>query len=51
MLIAIPVADGKLCTHFSHCEQFALVEVDKNTKEIKSTDYLGPPPHELSLNK
>jgi len=25
MKIAIPIADGKLCAHFGHCEQFSLV--------------------------
>lgn len=46
MKIAIPMADGKLCMHFGHCEQFALVEVDEASKTIASTSYLTPPPHE-----
>jgi Mrp family chromosome partitioning ATPase/predicted Fe-Mo cluster-binding NifX family protein len=46
MKIAIPVADGRLCMHFGHCEQFALVEVDDGSKTITSTRYLTPPPHE-----
>jgi len=46
MLIAIPVANGKLCAHFGHCEQFALIEADPATKQIKSTKHLTPPPHE-----
>lgn len=46
MKIAIPLADGKLCMHFGHCEQFALVEVDDAAKTITSTGYLTPPPHE-----
>lgn len=46
MLIAIPIANGKLCAHFGHCEQFALVEADPATKQIKSTKHLTPPPHE-----
>jgi predicted Fe-Mo cluster-binding NifX family protein len=46
MKIAIPVADGKLCMHFGHCEQFALVEVDDAGKTITGTSYLTPPPHE-----
>lgn len=49
MKIAIPMADGKLCMHFGHCEQFALIDVDKNTNEIRKTDYLTPPPHEPGL--
>jgi predicted Fe-Mo cluster-binding NifX family protein len=46
MKIAIPVADGKLCMHFGHCEQFALVEVDDASKTVTGTSYLTPPPHE-----
>lgn len=44
MKIAIPVANGRLCNHFGHCEQFALVEVENgSTVRIQ---HLVPPPHE-----
>ncbi|MBP7831259.1 MAG: P-loop NTPase [Kiritimatiellae bacterium] len=46
MEIAIPVAEGKLCMHFGHCEQFALVDVDEKTKKVAGTQMLTPPPHE-----
>ncbi len=46
MKIAIPVADGKLCAHFGHCEKFALVEVDREKKIVVNTEYLQPPVHE-----
>jgi ATP-binding protein involved in chromosome partitioning len=46
MKIAIPVANGKVCMHFGHCEQFALVEVDETSKAITATSYLTPPAHE-----
>jgi len=46
MKIAIPMADGRLCMHFGHCEQFALVGVDDAAKTITSTTYLTPPAHE-----
>jgi Mrp family chromosome partitioning ATPase/predicted Fe-Mo cluster-binding NifX family protein len=46
MKIAIPIADGRLCMHFGHCEQFALVEVDEGAKAVRGTTYLTPPPHE-----
>ncbi len=46
MIIAVPTAEQKLCMHFGHCEQFALVEVDETKKEIIKTEYLVPPPHE-----
>ena len=44
MKIAIPVAEGKLCMHFGHCEQFALIETEDGT--IKGTTMQTPPPHE-----
>jgi ATP-binding protein involved in chromosome partitioning len=46
MKIAIPVADGKLCMHFGHCEQFALLAVDEKTKTVTGKQMLTPPPHE-----
>jgi ATP-binding protein involved in chromosome partitioning len=46
MKIAIPVADGKLCMHFGHCEQFAMLEVDEKTKKVTGKQMLTPPPHE-----
>ncbi len=46
MLIAIPIENGKLCSHFGRCEQFALVGVEPQTKQIKSIRNLTPPPHE-----
>ena len=46
MKIAIPLAAGRLATHFGHCEEFAILEVDEQSKQIlnKSTD--KPPAHE-----
>ena len=49
MKIAIPMADGRLCMHFGHCEQFAILEVDEAAKVVESTNYLTPPPHEPGL--
>ncbi|MFP4213585.1 MAG: iron-sulfur cluster carrier protein MrpORP [Desulfohalobiaceae bacterium] len=46
MKIAIPVAQGRLCQHFGHCEQFALVSVDTEAKKIQAIEHLNPPPHE-----
>lgn len=46
MKIAIPLAEGKLCMHFGHCEQFALLEVDEKTRQVTGTRLLTPPPHE-----
>ncbi len=46
MKIAIPLADGKLCMHFGHCEQFALLAVDEKAKKIADKQLVTPPPHE-----
>ncbi len=46
MKIAIPVADGRLCPHFGHCQQFALIDVDETTRQTAPTAFLTPPPHE-----
>ena len=34
MKIAITTAEGKLCSHFGHCESFTFVDVNPDTKEI-----------------
>ena len=46
MKIAIPLASGRLCVHFGHCEEFALTEVDEKTRQITSTTTLQPPAHQ-----
>ena len=46
MKIAIPLADGKLCAHFGHCQQFALLDVDEKTGRATAQKTLTPPPHE-----
>lgn len=46
MKIAIPLAAGHLAMHFGHCEEFAIVEIDEQTKEIIATKTLKPPAHE-----
>ncbi|MEA3296748.1 MAG: NifB/NifX family molybdenum-iron cluster-binding protein [candidate division Zixibacteria bacterium] len=46
MKIAFPVADGKLCAHFGHCQFFALVEVNTEAKSVIKTEMLSPPAHE-----
>lgn len=43
-IFAIPLAGGKLCSHFGHCEQFALIETEDG--EIKGKSLHTPPPHE-----
>ena len=38
MKIAIPTENGKLCSHFGHCESFTFADVDMHTKEIKNIE-------------
>lgn len=45
--IAIPLEQGKLCSHFGHCEQFVLIDVLDNV--IVSEKQITPPPHEPGL--
>ena len=49
MKIAIPMAGGRLCMHFGHCEQFALTDVDEAAGKPSGTTLLTPPPHEPGL--
>jgi len=44
--LAVPVAGGRLCQHFGHCEQFALVDADPESRQMGEPTYLNPPPHE-----
>ncbi len=46
MRIAIPMAEGRLCPHFGHCQEFALIDVDEKTRAITGQQRLTPPPHE-----
>lgn len=45
--IAIPLENGILCSHFGHCEQFAIVDADSST--ISAESLITPPPHEPGL--
>jgi ATP-binding protein involved in chromosome partitioning len=49
MRIAIPVAGGKLATHFGHCESFVIVEADPEAKRILGQEVVGAPEHEPGL--
>jgi ATP-binding protein involved in chromosome partitioning len=42
--VAIPLAEGRLCNHFGHCEQFAVIRVKEGL--IDGKELLTPPPHE-----
>jgi predicted Fe-Mo cluster-binding NifX family protein len=44
MKFAIPLAEGMLCTHFGHCQEFAIIDTEDG--RITSKNLLAPPPHE-----
>jgi predicted Fe-Mo cluster-binding NifX family protein len=44
MKFAIPLAQGVLCAHFGHCQEFAILETEDG--QIKGKELLTPPPHE-----
>jgi ATP-binding protein involved in chromosome partitioning len=46
MRIAIPITNGKLSAHFGHCEEFALMDVNEQTRDITNIAKLQPPAHE-----
>ncbi len=45
MKIALPVAQNQVCMHFGHCEEFAIFEVDEESKEIIGSEFVPSPPH------
>jgi ATP-binding protein involved in chromosome partitioning len=47
MKFAIPLAEGVLCNHFGHCQQFAILNVDGDN--VVQKELLTPPPHEPGL--
>ncbi len=49
MRIAIPVTAGRLSAHFGHCEEFAIIDVDRGSKNIQSEELVTAPPHEPGL--
>ncbi|MEN6618766.1 MAG: NifB/NifX family molybdenum-iron cluster-binding protein [Rikenellaceae bacterium] len=45
--LAIPLENGVLCSHFGHCQQFAIIDVENNA--IIGEKFVTPPPHEPGL--
>ncbi|MHC1705137.1 MAG: NifB/NifX family molybdenum-iron cluster-binding protein [Tenuifilaceae bacterium] len=45
--IAIPLENGILCSHFGHCEQFSILDIENNS--ITDEKMVTPPPHEPGL--
>lgn len=49
MKIALPVAQNKVCMHFGHCEEFAIFEVDEESKEIINREFIPSPSHQPGM--
>ena len=49
MKYAVPVSDGMMCSHFGHCEHFAVIDVDKVKKEIIKKELIDAPSHQPGL--
>jgi len=49
MRIAIPTANGRLSAHFGHCEEFALIDADPDTKTIVGKEMVAAPDHQPGL--
>lgn len=49
MRYAIPVSGGVVATHFGHCEQFAIIDVDEESKEVLEKEMVSSPGHEPGL--
>jgi ATP-binding protein involved in chromosome partitioning len=45
--VAIPLSEGRLSSHFGHCEQFAVIQVKEGSIDRK--EFHTPPPHEPGL--
>jgi predicted Fe-Mo cluster-binding NifX family protein len=43
------VTDGRLATHFGHCEHFAFIDIDEATKELLSKELVSSPGHQPGL--
>ena len=49
MKYAVPVSGGVMCSHFGHCEHFALIDVDEAKKEIVKKVLVPAPEHQPGL--
>ncbi|MBE0479989.1 MAG: NifB/NifX family molybdenum-iron cluster-binding protein [Dehalococcoidia bacterium] len=49
MRYAIPVSGNMVSPHFGHCEHFALIDVDEQTRSILKKELLPTPGHQPGL--
>jgi ATP-binding protein involved in chromosome partitioning len=49
MRCAVPITGGKVASHFGHCEEFALFDVDEESKKILQKELVSSPGHQPGL--
>ncbi len=49
MKIAIPLENGLLCSHFGHCQEFALIDADSSAGTLGETTSIPAPPHQPGM--
>jgi ATP-binding protein involved in chromosome partitioning len=49
MRFAVPVTGGTVSPHFGHCEHFALIDVDEQSKKILRKELVPSPAHQPGL--
>ena len=49
MKYAVPISNGVVAAHFGHCEHFALIDADEETKEIVRKELIPSPGHQPGL--
>jgi predicted Fe-Mo cluster-binding NifX family protein len=46
MRFAIPISNGRLCSHFGHCEKFAFIDTDTSARTITGRFEIDAPAHQ-----
>jgi ATP-binding protein involved in chromosome partitioning len=49
MRYAVPVSGGMVSPHFGHCEHFALLDIDEQTKTVLKKQLVPSPGHQPGL--
>jgi len=49
MRIAIPITGNSMEQHFGHCERFVLLDIDPDTRTIRTTTEVPAPEHQPGL--
>jgi predicted Fe-Mo cluster-binding NifX family protein len=46
---AVPTSEGLLCSHFGHCQEFTLIDVDSPSSQVVGVTTIPAPEHEPGL--